>query len=147
MKIILPKELTLSGTDNNGKRHRYSIDKNSNLKGGLKKLLISLEFEEKKVEEVIKGIFFKETQEDEERGIIPRALEEIIDIVRFLKNDKYEVDMFFGKEKVILLIRITEKREKLVDAIEKNADWISEEEKEKRLKQNKGKARKIVESN
>jgi len=140
MKEIIPKKLVLNGTDNNGKRHRYSFDKTPNLKGGLRKLLISLDFDKKIVEGFIRGVFFKEIKEEE---IIEQELENIIDIVYFLKNDKYELDIFFGKEKVILLARTTDKREKLIDALEKKTKWIPEEEKERRLKFNESKLKAI----
>jgi len=133
MKIILPKELVLNGTNNDGVRHRYSLDKNSDLMGGLRKLLIGLEFKEKVIDSFIRGVFFKETQEDESEGTVQRELEDIVDFVEALKNDKYELDIFFGKEKVILVIRIKENREKLIDVMKEKSEWISEEEKEKRL--------------
>lgn len=134
MNIHLPKELVLNGTDNNGIRHRYSFDKTPKIKEGLKKLLVGLEFEEKKVGELIEGIFIKRTEDENyQETITILQPEEINDKIYYLKNKKYEIDLFFGKNKVILLIRTKKEREKLVSEIENRASWISGNEKKKRL--------------
>ena len=134
MNIHLPKELVLNGIDNNGIRHRYSFDKTPKIKEGLKKLLVGLEFEEKKVGELIEGIFIKRTEDENyQETITILQPEEINDKIYYLKNKKYEIDLFFGKNKVILLIRTKKEREKLVSEIENRASWISGNEKKKRL--------------
>lgn len=136
MKLNLPKELVLNGTDNDGARHRYSFDKNPEIKGGLKKLLVGLEFEEKKVGELIEGIFIKRNEDENyQETITILQSKEINDKIYYLKNKKYEIDLFFGKNKVILLIRTKKEREKLVSEIENRTSWISGNEKKRRLEQ------------
>jgi hypothetical protein len=136
MNITLPKELVLNGTDNDGVRHRYSFDKTPKLKEGLKKLFLGLEFEEEIVKDIIQGIFLTK-EEEEETATIVLSPEQIYDRVYYLKNSKYELDLFFGKNKVILLVRTKNKRMKLVDEIEKKSSWISKKEIEKRQKAKK----------
>ncbi len=134
--IKIPQELVLNGTDNNGKRHRYSFDKTPQLKEGLIKLFISFGFDDK-VSKSIGKIFTRTFYDDNEvEKVSYLTPEEIVDRVFYFKNEEYEIDLFFGKEKVILLIRVKENREKLVEEIEKKSRWISEEEKAKRLKEN-----------
>lgn len=140
MKLNLPKELILSGTDNDGIRHRYSFDKTPKLKEGLTKLFVGLSFEEKKVNEFIQRIFIKRGEDENGEEIIKVFRpEEIKDLVFYIKNSNYEIDLFFGKNKVILLVRIKNERMRLVDEIEKKSSWISKEEIEKRSKKNNSK--------
>jgi hypothetical protein len=139
MKLEIPSELKLNGTDNDGIRHRYSFDKTPKLREGLKDLLLKLNFEEKKLDQFLGKIFFRtETNEKsgEEQEIILEP-NQIIDRIFYISNKIYEVDLFFGSEKIILVIRTKEDRTKLVNKIESKSKWISEEEKKKRLENNK----------
>lgn len=141
MNITLPKELVLNGTDNDGVRHRYSFDKTPKLKEGLTKLFLGLGFEERKINDFIQKIFVRRSENENGEEIITIFKpEEINDRAYYLKNSRYELDLFFGKNKVILLVRVKNERIKLVDEIEKKSSWISEKEKEERSKKNNPKA-------
>jgi len=144
MKIKIPKELILNGTDNNGLRHRYGFDKNKNFKSGFIKLMEELEFDSEKIKNKFVRREYKDTEQGEEEIITILNIEDIQDVCWFFENSKYEIDLFFGKNKIILLIRTNQKikrerRRKMLDELEKRSDWISEKEKKVRAQKIKKK--------
>jgi len=146
MKDKSPKNLTLNGTDNDGKRHRYSFEKTEDFKQGFLELMENFGFEKEKIDS--KFVIRDHVEDPENTGkeierVWIRKIKDIIDVCWYFENNKYEIDVFFGKEKVIILIRIKssrnrdKKRREMLDKLEDESGWISEEEKEKRVKKNK----------
>ena len=133
------KNLTINGTSNNGVRHRYSFEKDSNFKKGFIEFMSSLKFDK----ETIERYFIYE--EDGENGECVKKIitpMEVEDRCWFFENEKYEIDVFWGKTKVIMLIRTNQKRKrdrrrKMLNELEKRSGWISEDQKEKRSKKNR----------
>ena len=130
----MKKNLILNGTGNDGRRHRYSFEKNEKFKAGYLDLLRKLglnEDEIKKIEERFTRTFY---EDDEDETTINLKVLDISDECWYYRNSKYEIDTFFGHKKIILLIRIKskEKRKKLIECIKKESGWISEEEIEER---------------
>lgn len=125
------KDFILTGTENNSFRHRYSFKKNNKIKKALEKLFLKLNLVNKNNEALVKQIFIEKFEDEEGREIyFQRKIEEIIDEVYYFKNDDFEVDIFFGSNKIIVLIR-SKKRRDFVDFLEKNSSWTSDEEVEK----------------
>jgi len=109
-------EFTLTGTDNNGFRHRYSINKNEDFKEAFLKFMINLEFDEKKIERS----FFAEGENGEG---IKLNINDLEDICVHYENEKYDVDVFYGKFKIIIVVR-TKNRTPVVRHLEKKSKWI-----------------------
>jgi hypothetical protein len=109
-------KFTLTGTDNDGFRHRYSIKKDKNFIKAFIKFMEDLDFDSEDIE----GIFYGE---DDEGKIIKLNIKEFEDCIRYYQNKKYDVDVFFGRFKVIIVVR-TKTRVPMVDHLENKADWI-----------------------
>lgn len=116
-------KLTISGTDNNGYRHRYSFDKNSEFKEAFINLMTELEFEKEKIG---RYFYWEEENEDGEEIIVNLDISNLSDVVWFFQNKKYEVDTFIGVKKVIIVIR-TKERDELIKKIIDKTKWIPEE--------------------
>ncbi len=143
------KELILNGTDNNRYRHRYSFEKNEQFKTGFIKFMKDLEFNEKELKKIKEKFIIQSFKENEKGGediVINLKIIDIVDVCWYFQNKKYEVDVFFGEKKIIILIKVKSKqyREDVLDNLEEKSGWISEEEKEKRLNKNKLKERIIA---
>lgn len=142
MKEKIPKSLFLNGTENNGYRHRYSCEKNEKFKKGFFELMENLGFDKNNVDRFVMSRYIYDEEEGREtKKIWIRKVKEVKDECWFFENKKYEIDVFFGVKKIIILIRIKgrkkqEKRREMLDNLENKSDWISEEEKEKRLREN-----------
>jgi len=130
------KRLVLNGTNNDGRRHRYSFDKNSDFKEGFKSFLLQLGFFGKDLFDIREDV---ESEDGPTERVWLREAKDIVDECWHFENEKYDVDVFFGDKKVIVLVRIKSKdeRDDLIENLEDEACWISEEEKEKRLRKNK----------
>ncbi|MGD9276000.1 MAG: hypothetical protein PVJ67_02410 [Candidatus Pacearchaeota archaeon] len=141
VEIKVPKNLVLNGTDNNGFRHRYSFDKTKDFKKSFLSFMGSLGFDKGKInDKFIVRTYEDDDNEGETEKVFIKEVFDLVDVIWFFQNEKFEVDVFFGKDKVIILVRTKDNkktREKLVDELERKSKWISEEEKEKRLKKNK----------
>jgi hypothetical protein len=140
VKIKISKDLVLNGTDNNGFRHRYSFDKTKNFKKGFIDFMGELGFDSKKIEDKFIIKKWEYTGEGEIEKIFVRDVFDLEDMCWFFHNEKFEIDIFFGKDKVIILIRTRDDnkiRREMLDELERKSDWISEKEKEKRLRKNK----------
>ncbi len=106
----------LTGTGNNGFRHRYSIKKDKNFIKAFVKFMVDLDFDE---EEIKKGF----SGEDEKGNFIELSIDEFEDCIREYENKKYDIDIFFGKAKVIAVVR-TKTRKPMTDHLEKKAKWV-----------------------
>jgi hypothetical protein len=114
---------TLTGTDNDGVRHRYSFIKNEKFKKVFRELLINLGFEEK----IVKNLFIVEDETTGEASEV--SIHSISDHCAYYKNKQYEIDIFYGSKKIILVIRTNQKnkrdrRTKLLNYIENLSGWI-----------------------
>ena len=139
MKSEKPKSLILNGTNNNSKRHQYSFEKNEGFKEGFLELMENLGFGREKTDQFTIRNSSCDDEENVERIWI-RKVSEVQDECWYFENKKYEIDVFFGVKKIIILFRIkgrniSRKRREMLDNLEESSDWISEEEKEKRLKE------------
>jgi hypothetical protein len=127
---MVKEKFTLTGTDNDGRRHRYSVRKNELFKKSFLKFMEDLGFNP----EIIGKTFWSS---DEETGeCIELKISEFEDCIRHYQNKKFDVDVFFGKLKIILVVR-TKSREKMVDHLEKKASWIKKSEVKKIREKNK----------
>ena len=114
------KKFILTGTDNDGFRHRYSLKKLDEFKEVFINFMIELGFDEEKTKNSFKSGYY-----DEEDQYIEFELKvkDIEDICWNFQNKKYDVDVFFGRFKIILVIRAKE-RVSMVNHLEKKANWI-----------------------
>jgi len=110
-------KFTLTGTDNNGFRHRYSIMKNEDFKKAFVKFMVDLGFDGKN----IMGRF--EYQDEETDELIVTKVKDIEDVCDNYDNHKYDVDVFYGKFKVIIIVR-TKDRMPMVKHLKNEAKWI-----------------------
>jgi len=106
----------LTGTDNNGFRHRYSIKKDEKFKKAFLKFMGDLEFDKQDINETF-------LSEDEKGCLFVLDIKEFEDCIRYYENKKYGVDVFFGKSKVIIVIR-TKTRKPVVSHLENKAGWL-----------------------
>ena len=121
----MSSKFILSGTDNNGIRHRYSVVKNEEFKKAFIKFMTELGFDP---QEIDRGFSYIETLEDGTEQHVFLKVAEIIDVCWYYKNQKYEVDVFFGKEKIILVVRTNQKdkmdgRINMIKHLELGSDW------------------------
>jgi hypothetical protein len=107
------KKLLILNLGNDGYRHRYALKKEEAMKGPLVKLLNAL-----KLENEAEYLFYNEARESEKDV----RISEYKDLDRHLQNKEFNVDLFFGTKKVILVVR-TKKRTKLIAAMEKYAEF------------------------
>jgi len=109
-------KFTLTGTDNDGFRHRYSIRKDEYFKKAFLKFMEDLDFNS----DEIKWNFYSEDDSGNYKEI---KISEFEDCIRYFQNEKYDVDVFFGNKKVILVVR-TKSRVPMVKHLEDEAKWI-----------------------
>jgi hypothetical protein len=109
-------KFTLTGTDNDGFRHRYGIRKNEKFKKAFYDFMGVLEFD---VEKIKRGFFIF----DETKGDVELKISDFEDCIRNYHNKKYDVDVFYGKAKIIIVVR-TKKRDLMIEHLEKSAGWI-----------------------
>jgi len=110
-------KFTLTGTDNNGFRHRYSVRKNEDFKKAFVKFMVDLGFDEKK----IKGSWIVVGEDGEtEREL---KIKEIGDECWNYSNKGYDVDVFYGQFKIIIVVR-TKKRFDMVKHLVYEGKWI-----------------------
>lgn len=118
-KVI--KYLKLIGTDNNGVRHRYSIEKNEEFKNAFVKFMTSLRFYEKDIRKTFNG-------NDDEGNPLELKIADFNDVCVYYYNILYEVDVFYGNRKIILVIRTgqekkRDRREKMIKDLKENSKW------------------------
>lgn len=139
-------KLVLNGTDNNGIRHRYSFEKTYTFKKGFVDFMESLGFEKEK--ELENRFFYKYENDKGEEVIKELKPSDFQDVVWFFQNKQYEVDVFWGSKKVVLLVRTNQKtqrtrRKNMLKELESKANWISEQEKKIRLEKIRGTNKKL----
>ncbi len=132
-------EFILTGTGNDGFRHRYSVKKNEKFKVAFAEFMERLGFDKDK----ILDSFIVRGQDEDDEGIeYEIKIKDIFDICKHYKNDKFDVDVFYGKDRIIILIR-SKTRKLFVEHFEKEADWIDLEEVEK-IRENKKRKKQIL---
>ncbi len=124
--IKFPKEFVLMGTDNDGVRHRYSVEKNDGFKGVFIKFMEELGFDGAAIKKQFEEHHFDDETEEEVYKTL--KVSEIVDVCKYYKNNEYELDVFYGKDKIILVIRTNQKKErvrraKLLDDLEPKSTW------------------------
>ncbi len=102
------------GTDNDGYRHRYSVEKNEKFKNIFIKFMKDLGFDEG---EIRQGFWSYDDHNEFELKI-----SEFEDCYRYYENKKYDVEIFYGNKKIILVIK-TKKRRKMLDNLESKSKW------------------------
>ncbi len=107
-------KFTLTGTSNDGYRHRYTIKKNEDFKKAFFKFMTDLEFDEDK----IKRYFLSKDGNE-----IELKISDFEDVCSNYENKKYDVDVFYGRFKIIIIVR-TKNRAPVVKHLEKKAKWI-----------------------
>lgn len=114
-KLKCPKGFVLMGTDNDGYRHRYSIEKNEKFKNIFIKFMKDLGFNGKKIRQG----FWTYDEEDNEFEL---KISDFEDCYRYYENKKHDVEVFYGNKKIIMVIR-TKERRKMLDNIEYKSKW------------------------
>lgn len=123
MNLELNKYFKLIGTDNDGIRHRYSIEKNEDFKKAFTRFMNDLSFDG---EDIKKGLFMREDYDANRQYEI--KVDDLSDICFYFRSGEYEIDLFFGGKKIILVIRTGQKikrnrRKKLVKEVRDNSKW------------------------
>ena len=121
VKKKIKRYFTLLGTDNNGIRHRYSVEKNEKFKEIFITFMASLGFDKNKISQ---GFWY----EDEMNGSIPIHLRDINDVCKYYKNSKYEVDVFYGNKVILFHIRTNQKKKRdrrktMITSLKKRSVW------------------------
>ena len=117
-KLQNPKGFILMGTDNNGFRHRYSVEKNEQFKKVFISFMGDLGFEEKEIMQTfLRG--YEDGMDEIDREL---KISDFEDCCRHYENKKYDVDVFYGNKKIILVVR-TKSRRPLLDSMEYKSKW------------------------
>ncbi|PIZ82762.1 hypothetical protein COX97_03135 [Candidatus Pacearchaeota archaeon CG_4_10_14_0_2_um_filter_05_32_18] len=131
------KRFILVGTENNGYRHRYGVVKNESFKQAFIGFMGDLGFDKKTIQN---GFIIQEN----ERTII-LMISDLIDVCKHYQNIKYDIDVFYGKDKIIILVRVID-RDKLIEEITKhkwkdfskeNIDKLFDTDQEKQIIKNR----------
>lgn len=112
------EKFKLIGTNNDGFRHRYSVQKKESFKKAFLNFMEDLDFDKEKIMKSFWVCSEEALGEDVELKI--SGFE---DEVHNYKNKGYDVDVFYGKTKIILVVR-TKKRFRMIDHLKKKANWI-----------------------
>lgn len=107
----------LTGTDNNGFRHRYSILKDESFKENFLNFMDGLGFNWEEVERRFE-------YEDSDGQFVSWRIIELLDLCWHFENSNFDVDVFFGSSKIILVVR-TKDRRKLIDKLVDLSEFIS----------------------
>ena len=110
-------KFTLTGTDNDGFRHRYSVRKNEAFRKAFLKFMEDLGFDSDGIDK--QTFYFQDDPGNYHR----LKVSELQDCIRHYQNSKYDVDVFFGKAKIIIVVR-TKKRVPVVKHLENKAGWV-----------------------
>jgi len=132
------KYFVLMGTDNNGIRHRYSLEKNENFKKAFINFMKDLGFNEKEIAKQF-------TYYDDLKGYMPLKISDLNDVCKHYKNKEYEIDVFYGNKRIILVIRTNQKKErdrrkKMLKNLKNKSRWM----KFPKIKKIKEKGKKII---
>ena len=113
-KLKCPKGFVLMGTDNDSYRNRYSVEKNENFKNIFIKFMKDLGFDEGKIKQ---GFW---SYDDDNKFEL--KISDFEDCYRYYENKKYDIEVFYGNKKIILVIR-TKERRKMLDNLESKSKW------------------------
>ncbi len=109
------KKLKLCGIKKDENRAEFTIDKTQNFVAIIKKIVIKL------TGEVDWQLF---SCDDPEGGCVDEKLENLTDWCVYRKYKNYELDIFVGKEKIILVVRSSLKNQKkIVKELMKFCAW------------------------
>ena len=114
-KLKCQKGFVLMGTDNDSYRNRYSVEKNENFKNIFIKFMEDLGFDGGKIRQG-----FWNYDEDDDK--IELKISDFEDCYRYYENKKYDIDVFYGNKKIILIIRTKERRE-MLNNLEYKSKW------------------------
>jgi len=120
---VKTEKFFIKGTENDGFKHRYEIKKDEKFKGAFINFMVCLGFDKYEVSE-----FFEDNKGYQLR------INSFKDEVYSFKNKHYDIDVFYGDKKIIMLIR-TKKRDEIIDCLGKNSYFI--EPNNKKLKKRK----------
>ncbi|MDA3836099.1 MAG: hypothetical protein PF542_00595 [Nanoarchaeota archaeon] len=107
----------LAGTGNDGFRHRYSVLKDESFRNNFLNFMDTLKFDWKVVESNF-------SYNEEDGSWVDVKIIDIIDVCWHFQNEVYDVDVFFGSSKIILLVR-TKERRTLIDDVISVSEFIS----------------------
>ena len=137
---MVKNKFVLTGTDNNGFRHRYSVKKTEEFKKAFSNFMNDLGFEGKKINENLYITSYINEQDEDIQIVLKVA--DFEDCIRHYQNKDFDVDVFFGRFKIIIVVR-TKKRVSMVEHLEKKASWIKASEAKKIREKNKMSWKKI----
>jgi len=89
-------KIIITGNENNGYRYRYSFVKGEEFKEFFIRFMGKIGFEKKKV----RGYFTSTNKEENEFQL---KIKNFNDCCEFFENGNYEIDLFFGAKKIIML--------------------------------------------
>jgi hypothetical protein len=108
------KKLKLFATSNFEDRDEFRIEKDQRALGCIKKFLESLELD-------TSYTFITEDKDAHEKEI---RISKLTDFCQNFKNKDYNIDVFFGKDRIILVVRTAiRNRQKIVKEILKWCEW------------------------
>jgi len=113
---MIKGKFKLTGIGNDSYRYYYSIVKSEEFKIPFIKFMVELGFDEKRISE-----YFEDYDERGEKPIHVK-INWLNDKVFTWKNEDFDIDCFFGRKKIILIIR-TKKHQKLINSLEKYSEW------------------------
>ncbi len=111
------EKLILTGAGNDGFRYNYRIIKNESFKDIFPEFMVLLGFNKK---EIVSSSFYSFNKEGEE---VKFKISNFKDCYDNYNNKDYDVDVFYGSKKIILVIR-TKRIKNLIRAIEKYSKFI-----------------------
>lgn len=133
------KKFILAGTGNDGFWHKYHIDKSKGFREAFIRFMTFLGFERKEIQSRFNQKY--ESDDDDGEYIATQWVvdaDEISDEIWHFKNEKYDIDVFFGEDKIFVIVR-TKNRENMIDTLRDDVSWKSDEESEKIRKENREK--------
>ena len=107
----MAKQCKLIGTGNDGFRYEYNFNKCEDFKNIFSKFLLGLSFEYREVAEI-----FSRYDEDEKK--VQEKIKDIKGSVRNYKNKNFDIDVFYGKKIISLVIR-TKNKNKLIKVVDR----------------------------
>ena len=99
----MKNKLILTGTENDGFRHKYEIKKQEFFKDAFIDFMVCLGFKKERVEQCFLDY-------DEKENEIKLNVSDLKDYCDNFKNKDFDIDVFYGKRKIILLIRTKKKK-------------------------------------
>ncbi len=113
------KKIQLIGLGNNEKRNYFVFRKNKSFLYSLPPFFDSLNIQ-------MPGslLGFVSELSEKEQDAISENLSEYTDYMEYLEDDDYTIELFYGKEKIFLVINTEpENRERIIEELKKVADF------------------------